>query len=221
MNSPYGQNLCGWSTRAVHDYAGGRRLQRENARGEGRPADLTSAVGQITDLDNENKLFGMRLVWGIVTDAPRDHGPGESGTQPAGSPTRCFRLLHVVAPDCIRDLFSKRTRISVDSMDEQRAASALQIRGTNQSYGRRSPGSAAAPGHWRASVADHRRRGADYLDPHRNSIVIQDIATQGTRDRLQRVGDSREMAETGPDYHDARCAAIRRVSLTVRASRST
>lgn len=111
-NSAAGRVLCrmtnqsGLSERKAVD-----NLQRALVEIKARLNDLTIGSGQVTDLDNPNRLFQCGWSWGIVKDAPRVDTTEEIGSQLDGVAQEApYLYFTVVALDGLVDLFSERTR---------------------------------------------------------------------------------------------------------------
>ncbi|MBR7829527.1 hypothetical protein KDK95_24695 [Actinospica sp. MGRD01-02] len=94
--------------------------------------DLSIGVAQEADLfDNPDRLFECGWTWGVAADAPPVELSAEHAfIQPPGyAASRPSLYFTVSALDGLGDLFSPRTRrLSLLSGDQQRLASALQLR---------------------------------------------------------------------------------------------
>ncbi|MBO0867879.1 MAG: hypothetical protein J2P15_04885 [Micromonosporaceae bacterium] len=195
VSSEYGQNLCRMvnqrqlTMRQVVD-----DLQRELREIKAGLRDLTVGIGQVTDLDNENKLFECGWSWGIIAGAPRIEVGAQQVPQPDGvAEPLPYLYFTVVALDCIQDLFSDRTRILGLLDDEQQTlARALQIRwDLTQSYWSRI--ARFGRGTWPLESMPWRTTDgfeSDYLTLLIASIMINDLASRrASTSDLQRVAE--------------------------------
>ncbi|GII25116.1 hypothetical protein Pme01_47130 [Planosporangium mesophilum] len=99
--------------------------------------DITLGSGQVSDLDNDNKLFECGWSWGIVKGAPKVETSADAGTQRDGTAQHApYLYFTVVALDGIEDLFSERTRmLNLLTEEQQRLSRSLQLRwDLTQSY---------------------------------------------------------------------------------------
>jgi hypothetical protein len=195
VGSDYGQNLCRMvnqrqlTLRQVVD-----DLQRELREIQAGLRDLTIGIGQVTDLDNENKLFECGWSWGIVAGAPRIEVTGQQVPQRDGvAEPLPYLYFTVVALDCIQDLFSDRTRILGLLDDEQQTlARALQIRwDLTQSYWSRI--GRFGRGLWPLESMPWRTTDgfeSDYLTLLIASIMVNDLANRrASTSDFQRVAE--------------------------------
>lgn len=201
VNSPYGRNLCemvlGEEPTPRHLV---EELQSELREVKAGLRDLTVGIGQVSELDNENKLFECGWSWGVIKDAPEVRTTAYTGKQRDGVAAALpFLYFTVVALDSIQDLFSERTRILGLLGDEQQGlARALQIRwDLTQSYwskiarfGRESWPLESLP--WRTTDGVE----SDYLSLLVTSIVVQELANRHAPESdVGRVGEVlRELA---------------------------
>jgi len=155
--------------------------------------DMTIGSGQVTDLDDPNRLFECGWSWGIVKGAPRIKTSEEIGPQPDGV-AQDLPILYftVVALDGIQDLFSARTRLLGLLNDEQhRLMLALQLRwdfaqsywSTIASFGTDPWPLEDVP--WRTTDEQE----SDYFSLLVSSMVVQDLVRRrGSDADLGRVG---------------------------------
>ena len=142
--------------------------------------DVTLGSGQVSDLENPNKLFECGWSWGIVTGAPSVVTTAEMGVQRGGTAQDApYLYFTVVALDCIQSLFSERTRIlGLLDEEQQRLSRSLQLRwDLTQSYWSR----IARFGQSRWPLEDMPWRTtdgvqSDYLSLLVSSIVVQELA---------------------------------------------
>lgn len=141
--------------------------------------DLTLGQGQVSELDNENKLFECGWSWGVIGGAPEVETTADIGRQPEGTALFApYLYFTVVALDCIEDLFSERTRIlNLLDDEQQRLARALQIRwDLTQSYW--SKIARFGQGRWPLSDIPWRTTDggeSDYLTLLVSSIVLKEL----------------------------------------------
>jgi hypothetical protein len=141
--------------------------------------DLTLGQEQISELDNENKLFECGWSWGVIADAPEVETIADVGRQPVGTAQYApYLYFTVVALDCIEDLSSERTRIlNLLDDEQQRLARALQIRwDLTQSYWSRI--ARFGQGRWPLSDVPWRATdgvASDYLTLLVSSIVLKEL----------------------------------------------
>ncbi|MET7401151.1 SCO2524 family protein [Dactylosporangium sp. NPDC005572] len=92
--------------------------------------DVTFGLGEVPDLDNDNKVFECGWSWGITKGAPRVDTSAEGVLQPVGYALAApYAYFTAVALDCMQHLFSERTRLlGLLDDEQQRLARALQIR---------------------------------------------------------------------------------------------
>src|SRR6266536_972241 len=155
--------------------------------------DVTLGSGQVSDLDNDNKLFECGWSWGIVKNAPTVDTTADVGNQPDGTAQPApYLYFTVVALDCIEDLFSERTRI-LNLLDEeqQRLARALQLRwDLTQSYW--SKIARFGRGRWPLEDIPWRTTDgvpSDYLTLLVSSIVVKELTNRQALDaEVSRVG---------------------------------
>jgi hypothetical protein len=156
--------------------------------------DVTLGSGQVTDIDNDNKLFECGWSWGIVGEAPHVPTSADIGEQRDGVAFPApFLYFTVVALDCIRNLFSERTRLlGLLDDEQQRLARALQLRwDLVQSYWSKIArfGSGGWPLEdipWRTTDGVE----SDYLSLLVCSIVVQELSNRRAPEtESQRVGE--------------------------------
>jgi hypothetical protein len=195
INSPEGESLYRLVNQAelpvrrvVED------LQRELQEIKAGLRDVTLGSGQVTDLDNENKLFECGWSWGIVKNAPIVNTTEEVGRQPGGvAQAAPYLYFTVVALDCIQNLFSERTRIlGLLDEEQQRLARSLQLRwDLTQSYW--SKIARFGRGRWPLEDIPWQttdRIDSDYLTLLATSIVVQELTNrQSTESEAHRVGE--------------------------------
>lgn len=162
--------------------------------------DVTLGSGQVSDVDNDNELFECGWSWGVVKDAPTVQTTADVGEQrPGVALTAPYLYFTVVALDCIRNLFSERTRLlGLLDEEQQRLARSLQLRwDLTQSYWSKIARFGA--GRWPLEDIPWRTVDGvetDYLSLLVTSIVVQDLASRQAPDaESQRVGEVlRELA---------------------------
>jgi hypothetical protein len=202
VDSPEGRNLCQMvnqsrlpNRRVVADLHNELRDIRAGLRG-----DVTLGIGDVPDLDNENKLFQCGWSWGVAKDAPAVRTAAEEIRQVAGVAFAApYLYFTVVALDSIQNLFSERTRLlGLLDEEQQRLARALQIRwDLTQSYWSKLArfGTARWPLEdmpWRTTDGVE----SDYLSLLVSSIVVQDLSTRPAEREALRVGEVlQELAE--------------------------
>jgi hypothetical protein len=194
LNAPFGANLL----RTVNQARLPPRRILEDLHSELREIkaglrDLSMGSGQAVDIDNDNKLFECGWSWGIVSDAPHVPTTAEIGEQRVGVALAApYLYFTVVALDCIRNLFSERTRLLGLLDDEQtRLARSLQLRwDLTQSYW--SKIARYGKGRWPLEDVPWRTvEGveSDYLSLLVCSIVVQELSNRrAPESESQRVG---------------------------------
>ncbi|GAA0731595.1 hypothetical protein Drose_00745 [Dactylosporangium roseum] len=92
--------------------------------------DVTFGLGEIPDLDNDNKVFECGWSWGITKGAPQVDTNEAGIHQPHGYALAApYAYFTAVALDCMQHLFSERTRLlGLLDEEQQRLSRALQIR---------------------------------------------------------------------------------------------
>ncbi|WP_249713976.1 SCO2524 family protein [Rhizomonospora bruguierae] len=195
VGSPEGQALLetvnqqGLPTRQVVE-----SLHRELRQVKAGVRDITLGSGQVTDIDNDNKLFQCGWSWGLVANAPKVDTTADVGEQRDGvAQSAPYLYFTVVALDCIRNLFSERTRL-LGLLDEEqnRLSRSLQLRwDLTQSYW--SKVGRFGSGRWPLEDLPWRtvdKVDSDYLSLLVTSIVVQDLTRgQPTESEVQRVGE--------------------------------
>lgn len=169
-------------------------LQRDLRQVKAGLRDITLGSGQVTDIDNDNKLFQCGWSWGIVGNAPEVDTTADVGEQRHGVALAApYLYFTVVALDCIRNLFADRTRL-LGLLDEEqnRLARSLQLRwDLTQSYW--SKIARFGTGRWPLEDLPWRTLDevdSDYLSLLVTSIVVQDLTrSQAPESEVQRVGD--------------------------------
>jgi hypothetical protein len=194
LNSQFGNNLL----RTVNQARLPPRhiledLHRELREIKAGLRDITVGSGQVTDIDNDNKLFECGWSWGIVQDAPQVLTTAEIGEQREGLALAApYLYFTVVALDCIRNLFSERTRLlGLLDDEQQRLARALQLRwDLTQSYW--SKIARYGKGRWPLEDIPWRTVDgveSDYLSLLVCSIVVQELSNRrAPESESQRVG---------------------------------
>jgi hypothetical protein len=194
VNSPEGANLlrtvgrAGQPARQIVE-----ELQRELRQVKAGLRDITLGSGQVSDIDNDNKLFQCGWSWGIVGNAPTVETSAEVGEQRTGVALAApYLYFTVVALDCIRNLFSERTRLlGLLDEEQQRLARSLQLRwDLTQSYW--SKIARFGTGRWPLEDIPWRTVDSvetDYLSLLACSIVVQDLTSrQAPESESERVG---------------------------------
>jgi hypothetical protein len=161
--------------------------------------DVTLGIGEMPDLDNENKLFEIGWSWGIVRDAPPVKTEADIPQIGGFAEAAPYLYFTVVALDCIQDLSSERTRLlGLLDEEQQRLARALQIRwDLTQSYWSRI--ARFGSGRWPLedmpwSTTDG--ISSDYLSLLVCSILVQDLTNRPDETSAIRVGRAlEELAE--------------------------
>jgi hypothetical protein len=155
--------------------------------------DITLGSGQVTDLDNDNKLFECGWSWGIVKDAPKVETTADAGNQRDGIAQHApWLYFTVVALDGIEDLFSERTRmLNLLDEEQQRLARSLQLRwDLTQSYW--STIARFGQGRWPLEDIPWRTTDgaeSDYLTLLVSSIVVKELSNRQASDQdFGRVG---------------------------------
>jgi hypothetical protein len=155
--------------------------------------DLTIGSGQVTDLDNPNRLFECGWSWGIVKGAPRIETTEEIGPQPDGvAQAAPYLYFTVVALDGIMDLFSERTRVLGLLNEEQlRLAQALQLRwDLTQLYW----STIASLGADRWPLEDIPWRTTDEVESDYFSLLVSSMVVQ---DLVRRRGSDADLGRVG------------------------
>lgn len=193
VNSREGRILCdtvnqtGMSPRRIVE-----ELQRKLRAVNAGLRDLTLGTGEVSELDNPNRLFECGWSWGVVREAQPVKTLEEIGKQPDGVAEGApYLYFTVVALDGIQHLFSERTRILGLLNEEQwRLARSLQLRwDLTQTYW----STVARFGQARWPLEDVPWRTTDNLESDYftllvTTITVQDMTTRQASDaELSRV----------------------------------
>jgi hypothetical protein len=154
--------------------------------------DVSLGISELPELDNENKLFECGWSWGITFGAPQVKTEAANIPQVNGfAEAKPYLYFTVVALDCIRNLFTERTRLlGLLDEEQQRLAGALQIRwDLTQSYW--SKLARFGSGRWPLEDMPWRTTDgadSDYFSLLVCSILVQELTNRPDEESTVRVG---------------------------------